>query len=396
MSTSILLGAILTFGSSDGETLQLTVSLTRAATVSLDWGNVARTSSTAGSRHLFRGLDRPHEEAIEYVLSIAGEAPHKVAVGPFGQGGRLRVAVYGDSREGSTPHRMLIRAIARADVDVVVHTGDLVLAAADEEGWVRHLSAMLPVSERTPVILALGNHELADLEGRPGVDGLARAMKEIPPPDDPLARSVNAPAAAFHVRVDGVVFVSLDSNQPLDAESDQFRFLERVLEEKDDARHVVVVYHQGPQSSGPHGPHPDAEDIIRLLEKHRVTLSIAGHDHVYERIVRSGITYVVSGGGGAPLYTQARFTSGSQAFAATYNWVMIDLARDRAGLEAFSLEGATLDRASVVPPPALRPRRAETGRPLGVIASLVLLASAFGYALLRVAREQVARQRGSR
>jgi hypothetical protein len=39
-----------------------------------------------------------------------------------------------------------------------------------------------------------------------------------------------------------------------------------------------------------------------LFQKHGVKLVFQGHDHLYYRTVRSGITYVVTGGGGAPLY----------------------------------------------------------------------------------------------
>lgn len=390
-SASILLGAVLTFGSSDGRTLQLTVSTTRPSTVSLDWGQLSASSTTTRTRHLFRGLPVPEDSALEYRLGVSGEAPRRVTVPPIGRGGRLRVVVYGDSRDGSAPHRALAQAIARAGADVVVHTGDVVHSADDRAGWVSHLAASLPFSARTPLIFALGNHELYDLGAGVEGDPLTLAMSELPPPDDPIARETGAPIAAFHVRVGPALFIALDSNRALGVGSPQHTFLGRVLDDAAASRErptfVFVAYHQGPLSSGPNGPHPDGAAIIALLERHRVTASLAGHDHLYERIVRRGVTYLVSGGGGAPLYPRARFTSGSRAFATTYNWALLELdrARETAELTAYSLEGALLDRAIIHPAEGegSEPSPRSDGPEL-LLGAAALLAALFGYALAMV------------
>lgn len=389
MSASILVGAILTFASTDGTQLQLTVSLSKPATAALSWGDLVQSSTGAAVRHVFRDLPAP-KTPITYALSIAGERERRVGVKPLGDATHLRIAVYGDSRQGDAAHRLILGQIAARDPDVIVHTGDVVLYANDEEGWLRHLSASLPLSERIPLILSLGNHELYAPNPRDGVDpgGSRRAMREIPPPADALARAAGAPTAVFYVRVGPALFISLDSNTSLAEGSAQYRFLEDTLKQKGEARYVFASFHQGPLSSGPHGPHPDGPGLVRLFERGGVTASLAGHDHVYERIVQNGITYLVSGGGGAPLYPRARFTNGSRAFASTYNWVLITIDGPRVDFEAFSLEGATLDRGTIAPQPAADrdsgfvPSR---GVPLLVLAGAALL-FAFGWACLRIAR----------
>jgi 3',5'-cyclic AMP phosphodiesterase CpdA len=314
-----------------------------------------------------------------------------VTVSPIGDGDTLRIALYGDSRDGHAPHRRIVEEIAQRDFDVVVHTGDIVRSADDQQDWVEHLAATLPLSSRTPLILALGNHELYNT-GRGGLDvePLAKAMAEIPPPADPIAREVGAPLAAFHVRVGPALFISLDSNQSLAQGTKQLQFLERVLEQKGDARYTFVAFHHGPMSSGPHGPHPDSRDIVRVLEKYKVTAVFAGHDHIYERLVHDGITYFVSGGGGAPLYTQSRVMAGSMAFAPTYNWVQI-IARndqDELGFETFSLEGATLDRGSIVPVPESTTGNTRSETEVEGIAvmvgSIALLLAGFAYVAVRL------------
>lgn len=346
---TILLGSVLTFATTDGAELQLTLSLTQPATVALAWGQLTKSSSAASTRHLFRGLPVPKDSVLEYRLSVGTEPVLPVRVDPIGSRDKLRIAVYGDSREGSEAHRLLLEHMAERNVDLMVHTGDVVAHAGDRSGWVKHLTASLPISSRRPLILALGNHEIAQLWGGKKVDGLKEAMEELPPPDDRLARELNTPSAVFHVCVGPALFISLDSNADLSPGSPQLQFLERVLKEKGDAKFVFVAYHHGPLSSGPHGGHRNGRAISNLLEKYEVTASLAGHDHLYERLVQNGVTYLVAGGGGAPLYARRRIIEGSRVFADVYNWAEIVIDGDRATLEAYSLEGAVIDKVQLVP-----------------------------------------------
>jgi hypothetical protein len=41
---------------------------------------------------------------------------------------------------------------------------------------------------------------------------------------------------------------------------------------------------------------------VPLFERHGVRLVLNGHDHNYQRFDTAGITYVITGGGGASLY----------------------------------------------------------------------------------------------
>jgi hypothetical protein len=61
--------------------------------------------------------------------------------------------------------------------------------------------------------------------------------------------------------------------------------------------------HNPVYSSGQHGSSEKIQKIVLpLFEKHRVHIVFTGHDHGYERTKSiNGVTYVVTGGGGAPL-----------------------------------------------------------------------------------------------
>lgn len=386
MSAPLILGLVLTFGHADGGTLQLTVTLAEPATVALDWGQLHLGQPQAQRRHVFTDLPAPKTQPVSYRLR-AGRELRKEQVQPL-LGSALKVGLYGDSRDGPGPHQVLVEALSAWDPQVVIHTGDVVHQAGDEVGWSRHLAASLPLSARVPVILAVGNHELWqpwDLPPEQRRDAVAEVLAQIPAPVDPLARSFGLGAHVFHVRIGGHLFVSLDSNDDLGPGSAQLRFLEAALAQPDTQTRFVALHH-GPLSSGPHGGHPQAEALIAAAERGRVTAVLSGHDHLYERLGRGPVTYLVSGGGGAPLYPRDRFALGSIAFASIYHWVGLELAGPTVGLSAYSLEGVLLDRAQLPATTDAAQSQAERlpwlGAGAGVLA-LVLLGALLSLALAR-------------
>ena len=104
----------------------------------------------------------------------------------------------------------------------------------------------------------------------------------------------------------------LDSNWPMKRGSAQYAWLEGELAGST-APWKFVVCHHPPFTSGPHGKEGRdgtpkeapirelREYVIPLLEKHGVTMVFTGHDHLYERSEKGGITYITTGGGGGPL-----------------------------------------------------------------------------------------------
>ena len=64
--------------------------------------------------------------------------------------------------------------------------------------------------------------------------------------------------------------------------------------------------HWGPYDSGNHGENTTAQiDWVPVLQQYRVDAILSGHDYDYERGFSSttNLRYIVTGGGGAPLYT---------------------------------------------------------------------------------------------
>lgn len=73
-------------------------------------------------------------------------------------------------------------------------------------------------------------------------------------------------------------------------------------------------------------------------------LVLAGHDHGYERIELGGITYVVSGLGGAPPYSFGAVTPGSVArYSVTYGVTLLEADLAALRLSFTNIDGQVVD-----------------------------------------------------
>ncbi len=381
----MLLGLVLSFAKSDASELQLAVVLSDTATVSVEWDGQVFVAPQKDRRLIFSGLPTPRAEPVDYRVILGGQEVAKNRVKPVFGADPLRVAVYGDSRDGPGPHATIIEAIAAWDPHLVIHTGDVVQYAGDEAGWLAHFAAAMPLSARVPSILSLGNHEIYVPRGSPP-EAYAHARDEVrrylPPPEDPVGRRHEISALTFHVRIGERLFVSLDSNGPWDEGSKQMAFLDDVLNTVP-AKQRFISLHHGPLSSGAHGGHPSGPALLRRAHQHGVTAILAGHDHLYERILDGALSVVVTGGGGAPLYARGHAVQGSQAFASAFNWVGLTLDQ-QVKLEAWALEGALLDRATL----GEAAPRAREGAGVWAILALTTLLLAMIWATAALARRR--------
>jgi len=254
---------------------------------------------------------------------------------------RFSFIVYGDTRgrrdgtEVQYEHRMVVDAMVRAitsmekgpdPVRFVLQSGDAVVNGRDPKQWNAsfiELINRITVEGGVPYFLAPGNHDVtsaADL-GNPGRRlGLAnylRAMSQLIPPDGATRRLDGYPTYAFGY---GNTFVlAFDSNIADDPV--QLAWAQKQLEGLDRRRftNIVAFFHHPAFSSGPHGgatvERPSValrEKWMPLFRKHGVRLLATGHEHLFEHWVERyrdargtwrRMDELVSGGGGAPLYT---------------------------------------------------------------------------------------------
>lgn len=254
---------------------------------------------------------------------------------------RFSFIAYGDTRgrrdgvseqyEHSLIVESMLRTIAAMEagpdpVRFVLQSGDAVVNGRDPRQWnVSFIGLInrLTTEGGVPYFLAPGNHDVtsaAELNapGRlVGLENYLRAVSRLIPPDGATRRLAGYPTYAFGY---GNMFViAFDSN--IAEDSTQYAWVKSQLEGLDRQRytHVVAFFHHPAFSSGPHGgaivERPTVAIRARympLFRKHGVQLLLTGHEHFFEHWVERfkdadgstrRIDQIVSGGGGAPLYS---------------------------------------------------------------------------------------------
>jgi hypothetical protein len=249
--------------------------------------------------------------------------------------GSFSFTAFGDA--GTTPHTKLILAqIAKHKPQIHLVAGDLCYAYTAGTGlstgklnlrqWDHWLRIINPVSNMTPWMTTVGNHEMEPGFGPQGYTGyLARFST---PKNGPVACP-----AAYHYQYGSVAFVHVDSNDvsyeiPHNlgySHGTQDAWLNSTLESYRSAADVdfivVVMHHCAYSTATAHGCEGGVrEHWARLFDRYNVDLVISGHNHSYERShpVRAGqpsqhapkgatldsslgTTYLTVGGGGEGL-----------------------------------------------------------------------------------------------
>jgi acid phosphatase type 7 len=84
--------------------------------------------------------------------------------------------------------------------------------------------------------------------------------------------------------------------------------------------------------------------LVPMFEKYRLTAGFFGHDHNYQHYLKNGVHYVVTGGGGAPLYDVDKPAPGiTQKVVSVEHFVRIRVDGKSAHIEAIAVDGKKLD-----------------------------------------------------
>jgi 3',5'-cyclic AMP phosphodiesterase CpdA len=252
----------------------------------------------------------------------------------------FRFLAYGDNRSDAAAHAAVVKAMQAAPGDFLVHTGDFVEDGGQPDDWRRFFDIEAPLLRERCLYSAVGNHELTDGAGI----AYARYFGATDPPSPTrlVPEHLNGTTRWANAR-----FFFLNSMVPLSRGVDR-RWLEKALEDADAEPGLVwriLVTHHGPWSSGPHGNNTTllSAEVPALLRAHNVDLIFAGHDHIYERGINGDLPYVVTGGGGAPLYRVSSALPSARKIESTRHFVQVTVKQDVLALKAVRVDGSTLE-----------------------------------------------------
>jgi hypothetical protein len=210
-------------------------------------------------------------------------------------------------------------------VRFILQSGDAVQHGQNAKEWNVSFTPLinrLTTEGGVSYFLAPGNHDVSHAatmdaaERKEPLKNYLDAVSALIPPDGSPHRLARYPAFSFGY---GNTFaIGFDAN--IAGDQKQFEWVKSQLEGVDQRRYVnvIVFCHQAPFSSGPHGG-PEVEPptvelrnkYMPLFRAHHVRAVFSGHEHLFEHWVehytdasgRHRMDLIVSGGGGAPIYT---------------------------------------------------------------------------------------------
>ncbi|MBW8017754.1 MAG: hypothetical protein FVQ82_16390 [Planctomycetes bacterium] len=254
-------------------------------------------------------------------------------------------AVYGDPRPGDTlasrGHKSVIAQVIEHEPAFCLVLGDMVDDGTKTDFWENFFQIESDLLRRSAIYTVMGDNDYA------GGDGLY--SKYFPK----LAKGY------YKFDWGGVQFFALrawdtrgqQSRHEIDSESQQVRWLESELakEEVQKAPFRVVFVHDPVYIS-----RGKSAEILRrvwapIFQKYNVDVVFASW-HMYERSNFEGITYIISGGGGAEIIWMDKNPSfHSQAEARRNHFCRVDVESDTMTIRAIATDGTVLDAITLTP-----------------------------------------------
>jgi len=297
-------------------------------------------SNELGTRHVINleGLDS--SKKYFYRVYSGNRFSRKYKLNPFpSDKNKFSFLVYGDSRHNHSAHQKLVDWMKKYNGDFIIHTGDFVDKGGASDDWDIFFFVLRPIAASMVLFPTIGNHDY-DSSG----SNVFRNIFLVP------GGSPN-PGLDYFFDTANARFIVLENRFAGKQGGVQKKWLENLLEDanKKSFDYIFIIIHQGIWSSGPHGADSKLEKLgyIELLKKWQVTAVIAGHDHFYERGEREGIPYIVSGGGGAPIYSKIKNTQWSQFRFTGRHFIKFDIDGKKMKFEVISDEGKKVEECSV-------------------------------------------------
>ncbi len=242
--------------------------------------------------------------------------------------------VLGDTRTRHEIHRKAEERVVAEKGSFVLHTGDLVSDGFKADDWDKFFDIEKDLLSNVPFYPTPGNHErnapvYFKYFSFPGGNGHRYSFSW----------------GSVHV-------AAVDTNEIGDSSQARAAFLQEEVEwlRQDLSRNkkpLTFVFMHHPLYTAVESRRAGAAKLAEKLEpvliEGKVTAVFAGHDHNYQHHLKAGIHYIVTGGGGAPLYDVSAIPEITLKALKTENYVRVRIEGGQAKIEACDLDGNAID-----------------------------------------------------
>ncbi len=260
--------------------------------------------------------------------------------------------VLGDTRSRHDFHQRIVNRMIQEDPLFVVNTGDLVSRGNSMEDWEHFFRINDQLMRHVPYFTVLGNHEqnsenyfnFFTLPGNESyyffsVGNALFIVLDMEGPD------YSAPIYLEGEKADA--FWTNISKKYFEKEKE---WLENILTLNDDAGYIFVFFH--PTFYSIKASRVADAELRRefwgdIFERHGVTAVLNGHDHYYHHAEHGGTHYIVTAGGGAPLYETDAIQPETVKYQKIEHFMRIDVGLSETTMKAIDINGALIEEIVV-------------------------------------------------
>ena len=257
--------------------------------------------------------------------------------------------VLGDTRSGHDTHRQIVSRIISEHPLFVINTGDLVGNGNNISLWETFFDINKELIRNVPYYTVLGNHEqdsknYYDFFNLPGneryyfftVGDALFVVLDMEGPDYDTPDYLQG--GARELFWEGISKAYFDKEKA---------WLENLLSLNEDAGYIFVFFHPTWYSV----KSSRVEEAARrraywgdIFERHRVSAVMNGHDHYYEHAFHGGTHYIVTAGGGAPLYDTDALQPETVKAEKVHHYMSIDVGEEQTILKAIRIDGSLIEK----------------------------------------------------
>jgi 3',5'-cyclic AMP phosphodiesterase CpdA len=247
--------------------------------------------------------------------------------------GKLTFIVMGDNRSGDDIYRRIVSLAMDRKPEFVVNTGDMIVTPGNKQEWAKFWEMSKPID--VPYFLTVGNHD-----AHPKVPLSEKTYKqEVDLPGNELYYSFVAGHSLF------IILDSCMDNQEKRIIGEQFKWLEAVLVNSTQKHKFVFLHHplftdlgKGHHAHESLDKYPESRDrLAALFAKCKVDAVFAGHEHYYEKRTVDNVLYIITGGGGAPVYDK-------DEYGGFHHFVQVLVDGDKVSAEVVDVNGKLRDK----------------------------------------------------